>query len=155
MERADSLEKTLMLRKIEGRRRRGRKRMDGWMASPIQWTWVWANSRKCWRTGKPGVLQSMGLQRVGHDWASKQQHWAQYFGWYGDASDRPLFSKGLLSSCRDAFCNLPPAASSFRICLSHRVPKPKPCRLLDSPYQMASLERNVKVWLSWSNSGKI
>ena len=36
-------------------------------------TWVWANSRRWWRTEKPGVLQSMGLQRVGHDWAAKQQ----------------------------------------------------------------------------------
>ena len=35
---------------------------DGWMASPIQWTWVWANSRRWWRTGKPGMLQSLGLQ---------------------------------------------------------------------------------------------
>ena len=40
---------------------------DGWMALLTQWTWVWANSRRWWRTGKPGVLQSMGLQRVGHD----------------------------------------------------------------------------------------
>ena len=40
---------------------------DGWMASPTQWTWVWTNSRRQWRTGKPGVLQSMGLQRVRHD----------------------------------------------------------------------------------------
>ena len=36
--------------------------LDGWMASPIQWTWVWASSRRWWRTGKPGVLQSMGSQ---------------------------------------------------------------------------------------------
>ena len=46
---------------------------DGRMASPIQWTWVWANSRRWWRTGKPVMLQSMGLQRVRHDWASEQQ----------------------------------------------------------------------------------
>ena len=39
----------------------------GWRESPTQWTWVWASSRKWWRTGKPGVLQSMGLQTVGHD----------------------------------------------------------------------------------------
>ena len=44
---------------------------DGWMASPTQWTWVWASSGS-WRwTGKPGVLQSRGSQRVGHDWATK------------------------------------------------------------------------------------
>ena len=40
---------------------------DGWMASLTQWTWVWVNSRSWWWTGKPGVLQSMGLQRVGHN----------------------------------------------------------------------------------------
>ena len=43
---------------------------DGWMASLTQWTWVWVNSGSWWWTGRPGVLQSMGLQRVGHDWAT-------------------------------------------------------------------------------------
>ena len=46
---------------------------DGWTASPTQWTWVWVNSRSWWRTGRPGTLQSMGSQRVGHDWATEQQ----------------------------------------------------------------------------------
>ena len=46
---------------------------DGWMASPTQWTWVWANSRRWWRTGKPGVLQSMGSQRVQHHWGTEEQ----------------------------------------------------------------------------------
>ena len=46
---------------------------DGWMISPTRWTWVWANSRRWWRTGKPGVLQFMGLQRVEHDLATEQQ----------------------------------------------------------------------------------
>ena len=41
----------------------GNRRWDGWMASPIQWTWVWANSGRQWRTGKPGVLQSMGAAK--------------------------------------------------------------------------------------------
>ena len=44
---------------------------DGWKASPTQWTWVWASSRS-WRwTGSPGMLQSMGLQKVGHNWATE------------------------------------------------------------------------------------
>jgi len=43
---------------------------DSLMASSIQWTWVWASSGSWWRTGKPGVLQSMGSQRVIHDWAT-------------------------------------------------------------------------------------
>ena len=44
---------------------------DGWMALPIQWTWVWVNSRSWWWTGRPGVLQSIGLQRVGHNWVTE------------------------------------------------------------------------------------
>ena len=44
---------------------------DGWMASLTQWTWVWVGSRNWWWTGKPGVLQFMGLQRVRHDWATE------------------------------------------------------------------------------------
>ena len=62
MWRADSLEKTLMLGGIGGRRRRDDRGQDGWMGSPTQWTWVWASSGRWWRTGKPGVLQSMGSQ---------------------------------------------------------------------------------------------
>ena len=46
---------------------------DGWMASLTQRTWVWANSRRWWRKGKTGVLQSMGSQRQGHDLVTKQQ----------------------------------------------------------------------------------
>ena len=45
--------------------------LDGWMASMTQCTWVWVNSGSWWWTGKPGMLQSMGLQRVGHDWATE------------------------------------------------------------------------------------
>ena len=44
---------------------------DGWMASLTKWTWVWVNSRSWWWTGRPGVLQSMGSQRVWHNWATK------------------------------------------------------------------------------------
>ena len=44
---------------------------DGWMASPTHWTWVWVNSRSWWWPGRPGVLQSMGLQRVRHDWTTE------------------------------------------------------------------------------------
>ena len=44
---------------------------DGWMVSPTWWTWVWMNSRSWWWSGRPGVLQFMGSQRVGHDWATE------------------------------------------------------------------------------------
>ena len=65
------LEKTLMQGGIEGRRRRGDRGWDGWMASPTRWTWVWVNSGSWWWTGRPGVLWFMGSQRVGHDWATE------------------------------------------------------------------------------------
>ena len=71
MWRTESLEKTLMLGKIEGERRRGRLGWDCWIASPTQWTWVWVNSGSWWWTVKPGVLQSMGSQRVGHTWMTE------------------------------------------------------------------------------------
>ena len=71
MGRTDSFEKTLMLGKIEGWGEVDDRGWDGWMASPTQWTWVWASSGSWWWTGKPGVLQPMGSQRVAHDWATK------------------------------------------------------------------------------------
>ena len=51
----------------------GDGRWDDGMALPMQWTWTWANSRRWWRTGKPGVLQSMGLWRIRHDLATEQR----------------------------------------------------------------------------------
>ena len=71
MRRTDSLEKSLMLGKTEGGRRRNDRGKDGWMASLTWWTWVWASSRSWWWTGKPVMLQSMGSQRVGHDWVTE------------------------------------------------------------------------------------
>ena len=68
MQRTDSLEKTLILGKIAGKRRRGQQ-LNAWMASLTQCTWVWANSRRQWRTWKPSVLQFTGLQRDGHNLA--------------------------------------------------------------------------------------
>ena len=67
MQRVDSLEKTLILGKTEGKRKRGHRGWDGWMASLRQWAWVWANSqtslsKRKWRTGKAAVLLFLGLQ---------------------------------------------------------------------------------------------
>ena len=72
MWRADSFEKTLMLGKIKGRRRRGQQRMrwlDGITNS--------VDSRSWWWTGRPGMLRFMGSQRVGHDWMTELnwKHW--------------------------------------------------------------------------------
>ena len=71
MWRGDSLEKTLMLGGIEGRRRRGWQRMKWLDGITNWWTWVWVDSGSWWWTGRPGVLPSMGLQRVGHDWVTE------------------------------------------------------------------------------------
>ena len=51
---------------------------DGWMALLTQWTWVWINSESWWWTGRPGMLQSMGSQRVRHDWAT-ELNWTKPF----------------------------------------------------------------------------
>ena len=72
--RIDSLEKTLMLGRIGGRRRGWQKMrwLDGITKSIA---WVWVDTRSWWWTGRPGVLQFMGSQRVGHDWATELTDW--------------------------------------------------------------------------------
>ena len=63
MQRASSLEKTLMMGKIEGRRRKGQQRM--------RWLDDITDSLDMWWTGRPGMLWFMGSQRVGHDWVTE------------------------------------------------------------------------------------
>ena len=89
MRRTDSLEKTLMWERLKAggeddkrlmtrwqeETRRWHRGQDGWMATLTWWTWVWVGSRSWWWTGRPGVLQSMGTQRVGHNWVTEQ--WQQ------------------------------------------------------------------------------
>ena len=65
--RVDSLEKTLLLERLKAGEEGDDRGWDGWMESPIQWTWVWVNSWSWWWTGRPGMLWFMGSQRVGHD----------------------------------------------------------------------------------------
>ena len=71
MQRADSFESPW----CQGRLKAGGEGDDrgwgGWMASLIQWAWVWVNSGSWWWTGRPGVLRFMGSQRVGQDWATE------------------------------------------------------------------------------------
>ena len=85
IQRTDSFEKTLMLGKIEAGAEGDDRGWDGWIASPPRGTWVWVSSGSWWWIGKPGVLQSMGSQRVGYDWMTglnwtdttvcKGEHW--------------------------------------------------------------------------------
>ena len=80
---------TSWLVKVDSRKLRGNvmvraggegdgRRWDGWMASPTQWTWVWANSRSWWWTGRLGVLWFMGSQRDGHDWVT-ELNWTDWW----------------------------------------------------------------------------
>ena len=73
MWRANSLEKPWCWERLRAGREGGDRGWDGWMASPNQWRWIWVNSRRQWRAGKPGMLQSMESQRVGHDLGTEQQ----------------------------------------------------------------------------------
>ena len=61
--------------RLKARREGDGRGWNGWMASPTQWTWIWASSGNRWWTWKPGVLQSMGLQRVRHDRETEQNRW--------------------------------------------------------------------------------
>ena len=73
MQRANSLEKPWCWERLRAEGEGGGRGWDGWMTSPTQWTGVWASSRRQWRTGKPGLLQCMGLQRVRHELVTEQQ----------------------------------------------------------------------------------
>ena len=83
MQRADSLEKT---QKIEGGMRRGGRVCDGWMASPTQWTWVWASSRRQRRTGKPGAAHGVAKswmrvsKKTTIQWQKDFQYWKYSLG---------------------------------------------------------------------------
>ena len=78
MRRVDSLEKTLMLGRTGGRRRRGQQRMR-WLDGITDSMDVWVNSRSWWWTGRPDVLRFMGSQRVRHDWVTELNWWSFYF----------------------------------------------------------------------------
>ena len=70
---------------------------DGWMVSPIQWTWVWVSSRRWWCTGRPGMLQSMGSQRFRHDWAIELNWKCMYL-------NRNISNIALLTHCSNIHC---------------------------------------------------
>ena len=71
MWRADLLKKLWCWERLRAVGEGDDRGWDGWMALPTRWTWVWARSRRWWRSGKPGMLQSMGLQRAGHNLATE------------------------------------------------------------------------------------
>ena len=76
MRRTDSLKRPWCWKRLKVGGKGNDRGWDGWMASPTQWTWVWVSSGSWWWTGKPGVLPSMGSQRVGHDWVTELNWWS-------------------------------------------------------------------------------
>ena len=58
---------------LRAEREEDNRGLNGWMASLMQWTWTWANSRRWWERGRSGMLQPMGLQKVKRDWMSEKQ----------------------------------------------------------------------------------
>ena len=86
----------------------------GWMATLTQWAWAWASSRKWRRKGKPGMLQSMGLQRVGYDWVTELRSRLSSLGYVVKPLAAPLFltSSSLIqapwwSLDSHVFCQIP------------------------------------------------
>ena len=86
----------MMLGKIEGRRRRGWQRMRWFMASLIQRTRVWANSRKQWRTGKPGMMQPMGSQRLRHALVTEPENFKAHERHLKERGERKTFYSSVL-----------------------------------------------------------
>ena len=81
MRRADSFEKLWCWERLRAGGEGNNRGWDGWMTSLTQWTWILVDSGSWWWTGRPGVLQFVGLQRVGHDWVTELKR-------YGLAVDR-------------------------------------------------------------------
>ena len=71
MQRTDSLERPWCWERLKVGGEGDNRGWDSWMASLTQWTWVWVGSGSWWWTGKPGMLQSTGSKKVGHDWVTK------------------------------------------------------------------------------------
>ena len=79
--RTDSFKRPWCWERLRAGEKGDNRGWDGWMASPTQWAWVWVNSGSCWWTRRPGVQQSMGLQRVGHklesSWNPEWLNWTE------------------------------------------------------------------------------
>ena len=80
MQRVNSLEKLWCWEGLRAGGKGDDRGWDGWMASLTRRMWIWVNSGGCWWIGRPGVLQFMGSQRVGHDWAT-DLNWSERDMW--------------------------------------------------------------------------
>jgi len=142
MGRTDSLEKTLMLGRLKARGEGDNRGWDGWMASPTRWTWVWVGSGSSWWTGKPGVLRSMGSQRVRQDWVAELIWSICYLSWPHRQVSSFLIRVLVLLLLLSRF-------SRVRLCVTHRW---QPTRLpIPGILQARTLEW---VAISFSNAWK-
>ena len=104
---------------------------DGWMASLTQWTWVWVNSWSWWWTGRPGMLQSMGSQRVRHGWATELNYTTSFI-WGPKSSqihwdrDRMVGARGWVEGTRTSYCLMEQSFSFARWKESQRLAA-QPC----------------------------
>ena len=120
-------------------RERDNRGWDGWVASPTQWTWVWERSGSWWWTERPVMLQFMGLQRVGYDWAT-ELNWS---------SDRNYWGKNTEMGCHALLQGIFPSQGSnpgLLHCsqiLNWFEPPGKPLLLL------AKLTKEQKLWYIW------
>ena len=86
MQRTDSVERPWCWERLKAGGEGDDRGWNGWMASLTLWTWIWASSGSWWWTGKPGVLQSMGLQSVRHDWGTELE-----LNWILHGTSLPLY----------------------------------------------------------------
>ena len=105
----------------------GDRGWDGWMASLTRWTWVWVNSGSWWWTGRPGMRQSTGSQRVGHDWVT-ELNWTEkdsnFVCQFTDESQCLAYSNCLIGICQmnvDAPFHFPLQLKTGEVCFLHKV----------------------------------
>ena len=94
MQRTDALERPWCWERLKVGGERDDRGCGGWMASSTPWTWAWVNSGSWWWTGRPGVLQSMGSQKVGHDWEIELNWW-----WYNRTTELSIIGFSQSISC--------------------------------------------------------
>ena len=115
---------------------------DGWMASPTQWTWVWVSSGSWWWTGRPGVLQSMRSQRVGHDWPT-ELNWTEPLPWHLLPWYSRMEWRMLNSVLRSQSSPNPQWREKGRLCLIFKM-GPTFCSLFYCPHLV--IFKNIPVW---------